>query len=238
MKSTLTIMATGTILVAAGYTSAMSLSGDVNMVHSPVSVQDGDRTNNHKALLFTEQNNTALGGNLKVEAYLPGKYDGLAATAGRTLAAGRTVSSYMLHADVDSDGVTPVMMTGSISFNEKILGVIFGNFDASDALLGAPGTSYESTSGHGLDFNDPNGDMFRISKNRMRFDFSFTVSGITDQIRIITAGNTTPSDSSGNPIPEPVTTTLLAMGLGGLTLRRRHIEGSTKRLNVTRTAPT
>lgn len=222
------------MLIFVGHATAMSLSGDVNMVRSPASVQDGDRTNNRKALLFTEQTNTTLAGNLIVEAYLPGVYDRSSATASRTLAAGRTVTSYMLHADVDSDGDTPVLMKGSIGFSEKILGVIFGNFGASDALVGAPGTSYEAAIGHGLERKGPNGDFFRISKDRTRIDFRFHVGGITDQVRIITAG-VAAKQSAENPIPEPVTTTLMAMGLGGLALRRRHIEEPTRLMAFERT---
>jgi len=221
MKSIITTLAAGAVLSFVGQASAMTLSGDVNMIYAPASVQSNDRTNNRKALLFTESRNTVLAADLAVEAYLPGVYDGGAA-AGRTLAAGRTVTSYFLHADVDGDANTPVNMSGSITFNDKILGVIFGNFTASDALVGAPGTTYETSVEHGLDFKDPFGDMFRISNDRMRIDFNFNVSGITDQIRVITAGVAAPA-STENPIPEPVTPTLVAMGLSGLALRRRHI---------------
>lgn len=221
MKSIITTLAAGTLFCFVGQASAMSLSGDVNMVYAPASVQENDRTNNRRALLFAEQQNVELASDLTVEAYLPGTYNGGAA-ASRTLAAGRTVSSYMLHADVTGDAATPVLMSGSITFNDKILGVIFGDFDLTDALLGAPGTAYETANGHGLDFHDPFGDMFRISNDRMRLDFTFNVSGITDQIRIITAGIAAPQGEE-NPIPEPITPTLLAMGLGGLALRRRHV---------------
>ncbi len=221
MKSIITTLAVGTALTFAGQASAMSLSGDVNMVFAPASVQEGDRTNNRKALLFVEQTNTVLASDLDVEAFIPGVNDGSSAALGRTLAEGRTVTSYFLHADVAEGANTPKLMEGSITFNDKILGVIFGDFSASDALVGAPGTAYETASGHGLDLVDPNGDMFRISNNRMRLDFSFNVSGITDQIRIITAGVAAPQETE-NPIPEPITPTLLAMGLGGLALRRRH----------------
>jgi len=200
----------------------MTLSGDVNMIFAPASVQENARTNNRRALLFTEQANATLASSMNVEAFLPGVYDGSSAAAtGRTLAAGRTVTSYMLHADVSQNARTPKRMSGSITFNDKILGVIFGNFTASDALVGAAGTAYETKVGHGLDLSDPNGDGFRISNNRMRLDFDFLVSGITDQIRIITAGNA-PLAIQENPIPEPVTPALLAMGLGSLALRRRH----------------
>ena len=222
MKSIITTLAAGTLFCFVGQTQAMSLSGDVNMVYAPASVQENARTNNRKALLFAEQQNVELASDLTVEAYLPGTYTN-GNTATRTLAAGRTVSSYMLHADVDGDAATPVLMSGSITFNDKILGVIFGDFDLTDALLGAPGTAYESAIGHGLDFTDPNGDVFRISNDRMRLDFTFNVSGITDQIRIITAGVAAPQQTEENPIPEPVTPTLLAMGLGGLAMRRRHV---------------
>ncbi len=221
MKSIITAIAAGTVLSFVGQASALTLSGDVNMVFAPASVQQNDRTNNNRALLFTEQTNSTLASSMNVDAFLPGTYDASAAAAGRTLAAGRTVTSYFLHADVSDNAVTPTRMSGSITFNDKILGVIFGNFSVSDALVGAAGTAYETQGGHGLDLSDPNGDSFRISNNRMRLDFNFNVSGITDQVRIITAGNA-PLAVQENPIPEPVTPALLAMGLGSLALRRRH----------------
>lgn len=222
MKSIITTLAAATFMTFVGSASAMSVSGDVNTIFAPASVQQGARTNNNRALFFNEQANTVLASNLAVQAYIPGVYNGSNAPVGRTLAAGRTVNSYMLHADLDDNANTPTHMSGSITFNDKILGVIFSNFSASDALVGAPGTAYETAVGHGLDMSDPNGDTFRISNDRMRLEFSFNVSGITDQIRIITAGVAAPQ-STENPIPEPITPTLLAMGLGGLAMRRRHI---------------
>lgn len=232
MKSIIATLAAGTVFSFVSSASALSISGDVNMVHAPASVKENARTNNRKALLFTESVNTVLASDLTVEAYLPGAYGSTSATAGlkkplntvastRTIAAGRAVTSYFLHADTNGDAESPTIMSGSITFNDKILGVIFGNFAASDALVGAPGTAYETATGHGLDMTDPNADYFRISNDRMRIDFRFAVGGITDQIRILINGQA-PLVVEENPIPEPVTPTLVAMGLGGLALRRRH----------------
>ena len=204
------------VVCFASTASALSISGDVNMVRQPVSVENDVRTNNNKAILFTEQKNTILQQSINVQAYLPGVYD--ASTAGKTLKEGRSVNSYFLHADVADGSNTPKTYSGSISFDTKILGVIF-NDPSGNSFLAAPNTTYETSVDHGLDLNEPYGDMFRISKNRMRLDFSFNTFGITDQIRIITAGKV----EDPNPIPEPVTPTLLAMGACGLVLRRRHI---------------
>ncbi len=219
MKTIITAIAAGTVLSFVGHTSALTLTGDVNMVFPPASVQANDRTNNRRALLFTEQANTVLTHNLRVEAYLAGEYNSSSAVVGRTLGTGRAITSLFLHADISDDAASPTVMSGSISFDQKILGVIFGDFRQSDPLVGAAGTAYEAAAGHGVDLG--NQDSFRISNDRMRLDFDFFVSGITDQMRIILAGNA-PLAVQENPIPEPVTPTLLAMGLGSLAMRRRH----------------
>jgi len=222
MKSIITTLAAGALLTFVGQTSALTLTGDVNMIFPPADVTANARTNNRKALLFREQVDTALSSDLTVQAYLPGNYSAPASPQSRVLNAGRVVTSYFLHADVTNDAATPTLMSGSITFNERILGVIFGgDFTPSDALLGVAGTTYETTAGHGADLSDGT-DSFRISNSRTRLDFSLFVNGITDQIRIITAGNAIVTDTDNNPIPEPVTPALLAMGLGGLALRRRH----------------
>lgn len=209
------------ILIGASFVSsanALSISGDVNMVRPPVSVEDNARTNNNKSLLFIEQKDTVLQRSIDVQAFLPGVYDSSSDAVGRTLREGKTINSYFLHADVREGSNTPKVYSGSISFDTKILGVIF-NDPSGNSILAAPNTSYETVVDHGLDLNDPNGDTFRISNNRMRLDFSFTTFGMTDQIRIITAGH-----NKDNPVPEPVTSTLMAMGLSslGFVLRRRH----------------
>jgi hypothetical protein len=220
MKSIIATLAVGAALTFTGQASALTLSGDVNMIFPPADVTADARTNNNKALIFREQADTALAGDLAVQAYMPGTYDNGSSPVGRTLNAGRVVTSYFLHADVDDDAVTPNRMSGSITFSERILGVIFGgDFTPSDAMVGLAGTTYETAPGHGLDMS-ASGDSFRISNNRMRLDFDFLVNGITDQIRIITAGNAAVTEQD-NPIPEPVTPALLAMGLGGLAMRRR-----------------
>lgn len=219
MKRLVISMGTGALFMST-QTFGMSLTGDVNMVHPPASVQQGDRTNSNKAILFTEQANTALGGNLRVDAFLPGKYSDGVDTKGRTIGAGKVVSSFLLHADPGD--AKSGRMKGSIHFNDKILGVVFGDLSASNALVGAPETTYAATPGHGLDGKD----FFKISKNRKRLDFNFNVGDITDQIRIITRGTASSpgTDGAGSALPEPVTPTLLAMGLSGLALRRRRVD--------------
>jgi len=222
MKSIITTLAAGAVLTLVGHASALTLSGDVNMIFPPADVTADTRTNNNKALIFREQVDTSLSSDMNVQAYLPGTYNHTSSPESKTLNEGRVVTSFFLHADVDDDATTPRLISGSITFNERILGVIFGgDFTPSDALVGLAGTTYETAAGHGLDMT-ASGDSFRISNNRMRLDFNFLVNGITDQIRIITAGNAIVTDTDNNPIPEPVTPALLAMGLGGLAMRRRH----------------
>ena len=140
------------------------------------------------------------------------------------------VDSYLVHFDPGAPFAGGhKWLSGSVTFNAAILAVIVGDalLDASDAVLGAWGTTYPTgVSGRGLE------------DNRRRSDDSVTVLGNVltisllletgnasnklDQMRVITAGYTL-DEAALTEAPEPATLAILCLGLAamGLIGRRR-----------------
>ncbi|MEO1574668.1 MAG: hypothetical protein AAFU65_06870 [Pseudomonadota bacterium] len=106
------------------------------------------------------------------------------------IAPGTTVNSYFLHADAVSSG--PVTLSGDITFDEDILGIQItdAGLDQTDGPLGAPLTTYPTgVALRGL--NLANGDVVALLPGRRTIRLSFDVFNVTDQIRVITAGQPT-----------------------------------------------
>jgi hypothetical protein len=162
---------------------------------------NGSNESNTDIFLYAERQNLILGSDLNVD-YLAGS--GLPGN----IVAGTAVNSFILNFDAvgtDTGGAT-IHSMGTHLFNTPILAIIWtgkrppaqpqtaNNLDASDSILGVPGTNYPNgLIGRGLELEDfyaTNGtnDFFTIVGNQLSLSV-FTKSNYIEQIRVITASS-------------------------------------------------
>jgi hypothetical protein len=203
-------------VVLPAYGSIIFFSGDVTVVSPPASLLPGALTSNTAIYGFSEQQGVLLSSPVNAALTSPGTWICCAGLPGGTVAAGTTVNSYLLYASpvTDEDGLDYRDFQGSITFSpgEKIVGILLGyeNLANTDALLGAPGTTYPPAGFKlgGLEQYDT----VIISSNlqSVYVDFHVAVGG-DDMIRILTE------------TPEPADFVLLGSGLLALALCSRRL---------------
>jgi hypothetical protein len=195
----------GLALTASGST-LVSTTGQVTVLGTPpADVASGGLQSNTTAYVFQESMLT-LTSDLDVDVSTPGVYTTVSSLTPGTIDAGTSIVSYMLESQPSSVPPLPDdyrTYQGSLTFDEPILGLIVEttSLNNTDALLGAPGTTYPPPSDiySGLDLNTPGckgsscGDdavTWTITGNTIYFDFVTNYS--EDEIRIITAATPEP----------------------------------------------
>jgi hypothetical protein len=179
-------------------------SGNVQInTLSNVTPNNAAAENNTFANLFLERSNHTLASSLAVDFFSPlGSYNGSSSSVG-SIAAGTIVNSYWLNVDKVGSSSAVVSYSGQITFQNKILGVIFNNksrFASSTSVLGNPGTTYPGSGSYGpLEATDT----FSVTNGGKTLSFSWRVNTNADQMRIITA------------VPEPAFYQLGALLAGG-----------------------
>lgn len=181
--------------------------------------------NNDKVLVFSERQGVILGSDLLVNFTGTGLYEPAITNEAATeiISSGTKLDSYMLN--LDSIANETIRWDGSLTFDNKILGII-GSFDplvATDSLLGAVGTIYETSSptfgGRGMEGQDFSGiavrDSVAISADGHTLAFSLGVNTWFDNVRVLVA-------SDPVAVPEPSSWLLLGLGLSLLMVLRRN----------------
>jgi len=204
------------MLVAADASADLiaSLGGDLVQVSPPGSVAIGATEDSDDIIIFAEKQNLTLGAAILANITAPGTATSVGTLSPGSILAGTIVSSYFVHFDPVGTPGGVVTLSGTVTFQVPILGIIMRNPEhyASDGL-GAPSTFYplspvdRKTELNGEGFIDP------ITLSLDGKTLSFTLNSTTgiDQIRIITA------------VPEPGATLLLGgtlLGLAGYARRR------------------
>jgi len=212
MNRILSIVCSTFLLVISGNSLAavVSVAGDMTQISAPASVARGQLESSSTIWVFDEQQSYTLTSDLLV--------DELAGTStSGSISSGTLVNSYFLHADPVGDSTEPadvVSMSGTVSFNKRILGVIWSGvacdhcpvsdmyLDTSD-YLGALTTIYPTNDlGRGYEV-DPvyagNGTQDFVTISADGFSLSMVSSAAlplhSDQLRVIT---------SVVPLPLPV----------------------------------
>jgi hypothetical protein len=158
----------------------------VERIGAPASVKLNKLTSNTCVRLFHERQDVSLARNLKVDISKPGTYDRRADLTPAWIPAGTVVDSHLLHAD--NIGNAKVRLTGSVTFDADILGLIVSDrsLDKSDGL-GSPTTSYPTDlERRGLELAW-GGDIVTVSPDRRTLTFDLGFSTVLDQIRVLTA---------------------------------------------------
>lgn len=172
-------------------------TGAARVRNAPPSVQGNFWESNTRVRVFEESTNIFLEGDIAVDFISPGTYRNRPQMNQGVIAAGTSVNSYLIHKDSKDDAL--IRLTGSIKFDEIILGVIVKKtrIADTDGLLGSPTTSYEEfiDLGRGLEMRRRR-DAITLSQNMKRISFNLLSSDGIDQIRVITLANVVPGPGS------------------------------------------
>lgn len=158
------------------------VSGDISLEPAPASAQFGAWESDATMRLFQERSVT-LSGALGVDIDSPGSYAVFSTLSAASIAPQTQVTSFLLH--VDPVGSTWNRFTGAVTFSVPVLGLIVSTSQlaASDATLGAPGTTYEQQhGGRGLDDKE---DGISLSADRRQLTLSLGADIALDEMRIV-----------------------------------------------------
>lgn len=200
--------------------SIVSVSGQVVQIAPPTSVLFGALQSDDHMFAFDEQQNVTLAAALPVDISQPGQYGpdcGCDPLTPGSIPAGTTVSSLFVHADPVGTKSPATVLTATIVTSTPILGIevcgpakpsVCGHnygLDASDAVLGAPGTLYPTGDfGRGMNFNTQN-DFLIWMVNPETVMIQTSTEKHVDQVRIITAGSPPPPPPPATIIVKKIT---------------------------------
>lgn len=197
LKSILNAAVLGVSLLVSAQASAavLSVTGDVTLIAAPGTVSNATPGNNTTMYAFDEIQNFLLGADL--------------VTSSGTILAGTRVNSQMILLNRES-GRSSLELAGAVTFDSMILGLITttAGLAATDAILGAAGTTYATFFARGLE----GGETLGIAGDTLSLVLRVTQPG--DWLRVVTIA----------AIPVPAAGFLLLGALGGLAaLRRRKL---------------
>ena len=172
------ILTLDSVAAASGSSLGITASTAVTLLDpAPASVRRNVMQSDTSTFVFAEPGCT-LTSDLVVNRQTPGTFNGNSNELA-VIPAGTSVCSYIVHADRATNGT----VSGSLTFAEPILGLIYEQpqFDASN-YLGFPTTTYPIENGEFIENNDD----FVLSTNTVQW--SMSMGGIwSDTMRVITA---------------------------------------------------
>ena len=172
---------------------------NVEQVKTPSSAVFNDLESNTRIHAFPERENYTLPQDVTVDISAPGDYDHGYRQTAKVIPAGTMVNCHFLHYDpVGSQWATSA---GAISVSGEILGLIVtsGQLDATDHILGAPGTAYPT--GQGARGFENRAEIVRLEADMRTFTinrFQSTFPG--EQVRILSVPTGTASYGMNNQV--------------------------------------
>jgi hypothetical protein len=170
--------------------SVIAESGQAVLAAPVSNTTQGDNESNTLIHFFAEQTGLTLPSALPVDitppATFPADYQGVSQLTPGTLPAGTRVDSYFLYSDPIGQPLIPVSYSATVTFSTPILGLIVtaGTLAATDAEVGAPGTTYSTNKDTGLEASD---QVELVGPDTLHLHFETFVD--TDDVRVITAAS-------------------------------------------------
>lgn len=199
---------TAALITTSAHSAIVSVSGSAALIAAPISAQFSQLPG-PPAYCWNEQTNVSIpASGLNVNTLGNGFWTG--PTPNASVYFGPAVDSHMIHFDA-TQGVSNV--GGQVVFSSNIVAVIYENvlLDATDAFLGAVGTTYET----GNPIRSHNASLFQsafqVNNNVLDFTLwasAFALPNRMTELRVLTAA-----------VPAPGAIALL--GLAGLVGTRR-----------------
>ncbi len=218
LLQTCIVLLTTSIFVSSALGGILEVSGDIEIVSPPESVALGRLEDDSLIRLFAEQQGAFLEESLRVDIQNPGSVAARADLSPGTVV-GRTVNSYLVHADPLGRGHPSKEYEARIRFEERILGILVDGktLDASDPILGAVETAYIPRDRY-RGFEGPGfpaagsaiDDLLELSPDLRSVSLRLMTTSQLDQVRIITESLEGVDNST---VPEPSTLLLLAFAL-------------------------
>jgi hypothetical protein len=162
----------------------VNTTGAVTVVAPPPSLSLGQFESATEIRAIREQS-LVLSAPVGVEIKTPGTY--MSPGSPGFIAAGTAVQVYLFHEDIPGTGL--ITLTGSVTFDTPILGIITseGGLDATDLSLGVPGTVYNTGEPLRGTFDSSPQDQITLSADLRTVTFdAYRTSTYVDQIRVIT----------------------------------------------------
>jgi hypothetical protein len=183
--------------------SVIANSGPLLFQSPPPLVSNATGESNVLINFFTERTSSVLPTATPIDitpsTSFPTSYTGIGSLTPGALAAGTHVDSYFMYSNPVGQPHKAYPYTATLTFSAPILGVVVttNTLSATDANLGAPGTTYDATGSFGLENDGDVVELVRASTISVKF---FTSSEV-DAIRIITAATpgTGPGGGPGGP---------------------------------------
>lgn len=184
----------------------VSLSGDVEMIAPPFSVQGGALESNDLVRVFQETQNVVLSQDIDADITTSGVFDEVLDLTPGVIPAGTLISSYFLHADTANLGNSNYDL--QLVFSQPILGLLIeeASLQATHDLVGWPLTVYPSAISsdglvEGLELGEDS-----LILNKQTNTISVAIGDLdtfefVDHVRVITAA-----------VPEPSSLAILAIG--------------------------
>jgi uncharacterized repeat protein (TIGR01451 family) len=194
-----------TVAVAGGIISGTS-GGVVKLATPPASVAPNALENATSAVTFNERSAVTLPAAVKIDGSAPGTYTTFPLGTA-TLPKGTVVDSHLIHSDPPAR-LGSISLTGSVTFRDDIIGVIAATnrLGASDAALGAPGTTYAGTTNwrglEGAEGTSTLKDKYTVSADKRTISFELNTS-VMDEIRVLTKPSN-PLVTTITDTPDPV----------------------------------